>query len=59
MIIIPYPIVELVNENKVVLFLYYTRPGMNLYNCEKQILNLSAALKFATTQNERQRAETK
>ena len=47
------------NENKVVLFLYYTRPGMNLYGCEKQILNLSAVLKFATTQNERKRAETK
>ena len=47
------------NQNKVVLFLYYTRTGMNLYGCEEQILSLSAVLKFATAQNERKRDETK
>ena len=35
------------------------RHGVNFHSCENRYLNLSAILKFATTQNEPKRPETK
>ena len=67
--IIPYPTVEVRHIWRVYVtsepqvqaawFLYYNRSGMNFHSCKKQISEPFGCLKFAKTQNEPKRDETK